>query len=135
EDRGAAARAVARAARVLADLGRLDGAFADAASPLDAAAANIEEGLLAVRKLREGIDAEPGRLEAIDERLDAITRLKRKYGDSEAAMLEFHKATIGDLERLPHHDEVVATEERGAAERLAQLPPAAPPHSTTPHDT
>ncbi len=31
--------------------------------------------------------AEPGRLDAIDERLDALARLKRKYGDSEAAML------------------------------------------------
>src|SRR5213080_4436774 len=38
EDRDAAAGRVARAARVLGDLGRLDGAFADAAAPLDAAA-------------------------------------------------------------------------------------------------
>src|SRR5262245_5146083 len=134
EDRDAAASRVARAARVLGDLGRLDGAFADAATPLDAAAAHLEEALLAVRKLREGIDAEPGRLEAIDERLDAITRLKRKYGDSEAAMLEFHKATIGELERLQHHDEVVATEERRAAEMLAQLQAAALAVSTTRHD-
>src|SRR3989449_485780 len=74
EDRDAAAGRVARAARVLGDLGRLDGAFADAATPLDAAAAQIEEALLAVRKLREGIDAEPGRLEAIDERLEALER-------------------------------------------------------------
>src|SRR5256885_1709822 len=43
EDRDAAAGRVARAARVLGDLGRLDGAFADAATPLDAAAAQIEE--------------------------------------------------------------------------------------------
>src|SRR5215470_14746091 len=121
EDHDAAASRVARAARVLGDLGRLDGAFADAAAPLDAAAAHIEEALLAVRKLREGIDAEPGRLEAIDERLDAITRLKRKYGDSEAAMLEFHEAATRELERLQHHDEIVATEERRASEILAQV--------------
>src|SRR5437773_2561626 len=53
EDRDAAAGRVARAARVLGDLGRLDGAFADAATPLDAAAAQIEEAMPAVRELRE----------------------------------------------------------------------------------
>src|SRR5262249_6969665 len=118
-------------ARVLGDLGRLDGAFADAATPLDAAAAHIEEALLAVRKLLEGIDAEPGRLEAIDERLDVITRLKRKYGDSEAAMLEFHDAIVRELERLQHHDEIVAAAERRASEILARLKAVALAVSTT----
>jgi DNA repair protein RecN (Recombination protein N) len=121
EDRDAAAGRVARAARVLSDLGRLDGAFADAATPLDAAAAQIEEALLAVRKLREGIDAEPGRLEAIDERLDAMARLKRKYGDTEAAMLEFRDAAAAELDRGQRHDEIVAAKERCAAELLTQL--------------
>src|SRR5256884_8246095 len=125
EDRDAAAGRVALAARVLGDLGRLDGAFADAATPLDAAAAQIEEALLAVRKLREGIDAEPGRLEAIDERLDAIARLKRKYGDTEAAMLEFRDAAAAELDRGQRHDEIVAAKERRAAELLTQLRAAA----------
>ena len=131
EDRDAAAGRVARAARVLGDLGRLDGAFADAATPLDAAAAQIEEALLAVRKLREGIDAEPGRLEAIDERLDAIARLKRKYGDTEAAMLEFRDAAAAELDRGQRHDEIVAAKERRAAELLTQLRAAASAVSET----
>ena len=42
----------------------------------------------------------PGRLEAVDERLDAITRLKRKYGDSEEAMLALREQVAGELERL-----------------------------------
>src|SRR5213083_899242 len=131
EDRDAAAGRVARAARVLGDLGRLDGAFADAATPLDAAAAQIEEALLAVRKLREGIDAEPGRLEAIDERLDAIARLKRKYGDTEAAMLELRDAAAAELDRGQRHDEIVAAKERRAAELLTQLRAAASAVSET----
>jgi len=131
EDRDAAAGRVARAARVLGDLGRLDGAFADAALPLDAAAAQIEEALLAVRKLREGIDAEPGRLEAIDERLDAIARLKRKYGDTEAAMLEFRDAAAAELDRGQRHDEIVAAKERCAAELMTQLRAAASAVSET----
>src|SRR2546430_1715319 len=125
EDRDAAAGRAARAARVLGDLGRLDGAFADAATPLDAAPPQIQEALLALRKLREGIDAEPGRLEAIDERLDAIARLKRKYGDTEAAMLELRDAAAAELDRGQRHDEIVAAKERRAAELLTQLRAAA----------
>ncbi len=131
EDHDAATSRVARAARVLGDLSRLDGAFADAATPLDAAAAHIEEALLAVRKLREGIDAEPDRLEAIDERLDAITRLKRKYGDSEAAMLAFRDAAAGELERLQRHEEIVEAEERRTEELSARLRAAAVAVSST----
>src|SRR5437899_2105550 len=100
-------------------------------APLDAAAAQIEEALLAVRKLREGIDAEPGRLEAIDERLDAIARLKRKYGDTEAAMLEFRDAAAAELDRGQRHDEIVAAKERRAAELLTQLRAAASAVSET----
>jgi DNA repair protein RecN (Recombination protein N) len=36
----------------------------------------------------EGLDAEPGRLEAIEERLSAIARLERKYGGSVTSALE-----------------------------------------------
>src|SRR5437016_4384782 len=95
------------------------------------AAATIEEALLAGRQLREGIDAEPGRLEAIDERLDAIARLKRKYGDTEAAMLEFRDAAAAELDRGQRHDEIVAAKERRAAELLTQLRAAASAVSET----
>src|SRR5207247_949193 len=78
-----------RAARILGDLARLDPAVAAPVAPLDAAQAQLEEVLAAVRVLRESVLAEPGRLEAIDERLDVLTRLKRKYGDTEEAMLKF----------------------------------------------
>src|SRR5437016_3904521 len=120
----------------LAQLELLD-RFADAEdavarmAALHAAAAQIEEALLAVRKLREGIDAEPGRLEAIDERLDAIARLKRKYGDTEAAMLEFRDAAAAELDRGQRHDEIVAAKERRAAELLTQLRAAASAVSET----
>ncbi|PYO02191.1 MAG: DNA repair protein RecN [Candidatus Rokuibacteriota bacterium] len=125
DDREAAVARLARAVRVLGELGRLDPAFAAAAEPLEAASAHIEEAVLAVRKLRDAIEAEPGRLEAIDERLDAIARLKRKYGDSEAALLAFRDAAAGKLERLERHGEIVAAEERRTEALSAELLAAA----------
>jgi DNA repair protein RecN (Recombination protein N) len=130
DDREAAVSRLARAARILGDLGRLDPAFAEAATPLEAATAHVEEALLALRKLRDGIEAEPGRLEAIDERLDAITRLERKYGDTEAAMLAFAAAATAELERLERHEEIVAAEELRVKELLVELMAAAAAVST-----
>lgn len=120
-----AAAAIARSGRILRDLGRLDGAFAAPADALDAAQAGVEDALLAVRRLRHGVDAEPGRLEAIDDRLDALTRLKRKYGDSEEAMLVFRATAAEELERLTRHEEILAAEERRLAELRAELVAAA----------
>src|SRR5437899_433575 len=110
-----------RAARLLRDLGRLDPAFAAPADTLDGAGALVEDALAAVRALGESVSVAPGRLEAVDERLDAITRLKRKYGDSEEAMLALREQVAGELERLGRHDEVLADQERMLGELRAEL--------------
>jgi len=118
-DAASATARLARAGRVLSDLGRLDPAFAAPAETLDAARAHVEDTLAAVRGLRDTIVFEPGRLEGIDERLDALTRLKRKYGDSEEALLRFRADAAAELDRLERHEELLAEDER----RLAELEP------------
>jgi DNA repair protein RecN (Recombination protein N) len=121
DDPDAAASRLGRAARLLRDLGRIDPAFGAPADPLEAAGAQVEEALLALRRARESVEAEPGRLEAIDERLDALGRLRRKYGDSEESMLAFQETAARELERLERHEEVLAVEERRAADLRAAL--------------
>jgi DNA repair protein RecN (Recombination protein N) len=121
DDPDAAAGRIARAARLLRDLGRLDPAFAAPAELLDGASAQVEEALLSIRSLRGTVEAEPGRLEAIDDRLDVLTRLKRKYGDTEAAMLTHRQETARALERLERHEDVLAAGERRAGELRAAL--------------
>src|SRR5436190_10961429 len=73
DDQASALARLAQATKVLHDLGRLDTAFAAPAEPLEAAAAQVEEAMLAIRELRERVVFDPGRLEAIDDRLDALT--------------------------------------------------------------
>ncbi|HEX8207086.1 MAG TPA: DNA repair protein RecN [Solirubrobacteraceae bacterium] len=50
----------------------------------------VEAGDVAgeLRRYGEGLEGEPGRLEAVEERLAALDRLKRKHGGSIAAVLE-----------------------------------------------
>jgi DNA repair protein RecN (Recombination protein N) len=103
---------VARAARVLADLARLDPAFGAPVEALDGAAAQIEEAMATIQRLRDSISVEPGRLEEVDERLDVLGRLRRKYGDTEEAMLKFREEAAAELARLGHADATLAEHER-----------------------
>ena len=125
EEEPSAIGRLARAQRVVGDLARLDPAFETAVTTLDAAHAQVEETLIVLRTLRDRASLEPGRLEAIDDRLDALTRLKRKYGDTEAVMLGFRDTAAAELDRLQRHDELLAAQERALAEVWAELSAAA----------
>src|SRR5437870_7433103 len=125
DDAASAAARLARAARVLTDLGRLDPAFAAPVETLQAARVQVDETLAAVRTLRDTIVFEPGRLEAIDDRLDALKRLARKYGDSEEAMLRFRAEAAAELDRLERHEELLGEDERRLAELEVEVTTAA----------
>ena len=48
----------------------------------------------------DDIDADPGRLEEIEERLDLLYRLRRKYGETEGEMLAYLENAKEELKRL-----------------------------------
>jgi DNA repair protein RecN (Recombination protein N) len=121
DERDSALSRIGRAARILRDLGRLDASFAAPAEPLDAAAVLLDEALRALRTLRHEAAAEPDRLEEVEERLEVIARLRRKYGESEDTMLAFQKAAAAELERLARHEEIVAEGERLQGQLQAEL--------------
>jgi len=125
EDEDSATSRLHRTARLLRELARLDPAFAAPADAVDGAGALIEDALAAIRSLREGVTMAPGRLESVDERLDVLTRLTRKYGDTEATMLAFRQEAAVELERLGRHEEILAEQERMLGELRAELQEAA----------
>jgi DNA repair protein RecN (Recombination protein N) len=118
---GSASERLARAGRILHDLGRLDPGMAAPGEPIEAARIQVEEALVAIRRLRDSVAAEPARLDAIQERLDALARLQRKYGDGETTLLRFRDEAARELERLERHEEVVAAQERVLGELEAEL--------------
>jgi DNA repair protein RecN (Recombination protein N) len=134
DDDSSAMSRLHRTARLLRDLARLDPAFAAPADSVEGAGALVEDALVAVRALRDSIAMTPGRLEAIDERLDALTRLKRKYGDTEAAMLAFRSEAADELERLGRHEEILADQERAMGHLEAELSGAAHELAKRRHD-
>jgi DNA repair protein RecN (Recombination protein N) len=82
------------------------------------AALEIEIGDLAssLRAFLDSIDAEPGRLEAVEERLAALDRLERKHGGSAESVLDHAERLRERIARLENSAEVAA----GLEARLAE---------------
>ncbi|MBI2218605.1 MAG: DNA repair protein RecN [Candidatus Rokubacteria bacterium] len=121
DDPEAVSARLVRAAHVLTGLARLDAAFAEGVARLEAASAEVEEAIRVVRMFRDELSFDPARLGSIDDRLDALSRLQRKYGDTAEAILRFRDEAAAELERLARHEQVLATEERTLAELTAEL--------------
>jgi DNA repair protein RecN (Recombination protein N) len=121
EEEPSAVGRLAQARRIVRDLARLDPAFERAGEALEAAEAQVDDAVIALRALRDRGSMEPGRFEAIDDRLDALTRLKRKYGDTEEAMLRFRDEVAAELDRLQRHEELLLGQERARAEVWTEL--------------
>ena len=71
---------LARAAKLLAGLERLDPSVARWQELLDGAFANVAELSQAARAYAAGIEGDPGRLAAVEQRRDVLFRLMQKHG-------------------------------------------------------
>ncbi len=72
----------------------------------------LDDAASALRSYLEAIEAEPGRLEAIEERLQAIDRLKRKHGGSVESVLGHRDRCRTEIARLENAEELAEDLER-----------------------
>ncbi len=117
---GAAAPSVAAALRQLEDVARFDDALAPVCDELRTARVTLEEAAFTVRQRLDRLDANPARLEQVEERLAALDRLKRKYGTSLHDVCAFLEKVTRQLEELESSEELAAQarqELEAAAER------------------
>ena len=106
------------AAEGLADgPGDADPALAAIADRLRALHIEADDLAAELRRYEEGLDADPARLQEVEERLDAYDRLIRKHGGNVVAVLEHAERCRAERDRLAGAE--VALEEAEA--RLGQL--------------
>ncbi len=108
----------------LAELARLDDSLKEQVQVAEDALYQLEELARALRRYRDGVEYDPQRLEAVEERLDLIQNLKRKYGDSVEEILAFAERAQRELDAIGHSEERSAElleEERALLARLAEL--------------
>jgi DNA repair protein RecN (Recombination protein N) len=95
---------LARAAKLLAALERLDPSVNAWQPLLDGAFAHTEELARAAREYAGGIDSDPSRLAAVEQRRDVLFRLTQKYGPSVPDVLATRDAAARELELLDTAD-------------------------------
>jgi DNA repair protein RecN (Recombination protein N) len=118
EDGGGARAAVGEAGAGLEAVHGVDPSLDELAERLASLAVEIDDAAGGLRAYLDGIEADPGRLEAVEERLEAVERLKRKHGGSVADVLAHGERCRAEIERLENSAGLLgALEERlGAAE-------------------
>ncbi len=110
DEQHSASDQLGQAAHALAALARVDASQAelhDRARSLSELAADLARD---ARGYLENIEFSPRRLDEVEERLDLLKRLKRKYGDTLEAVIQFAARAQGELELVS-----------GAGERIEEL--------------
>jgi DNA repair protein RecN (Recombination protein N) len=86
-----------QAARRIDELCRIDASLEGLRDNLKAADLSLQEAAYGLRDYLSKLEANPQRLEEVEARLAALDRLKRKYGASLAAVLEFLAEVRGQI--------------------------------------
>jgi DNA repair protein RecN (Recombination protein N) len=108
EDGGGAAGALAQAESQLQAVAGVDSGLDALSERLGALAVELGDVAAELRDYAEGVEADPGRLVAVEERLDALDRLLRKHGGSVESVLAHAERCREEIGRLE------GAEERGA---------------------
>ncbi len=117
DEQAAAADLLAQAERALTALHRLDPSLEEQRQAAEALRYQLEDVAQSVCAYRDDIEFSPARLRQVEERLDAIYQLKRKYGDTIEDILAFGEAARRELEAIEHSEERVE-ELRAEEDRL-----------------
>ena len=120
-DEDGAAGALGRASRLLDESARVDPNLGSAAAGVTTALVELDEGIRALRRYLDGLEADPERLALVEERLDGLRRLARKHGTEVAGLPAKLEALRVEWVRLSGRQErfLALEADRAAAETRA----------------
>ncbi len=107
---GGAADAIARAERFVEAMSALDASVTPQLERVRALEAELRDLASDLERYADGIESDPAALARLEERIQQVERLRRKYGRSEADILGFRAQVEGELGDV-----------EGADDRLAQI--------------
>ena len=100
EDGGGAAAALGQAESLLRGAGGLDPELDAIAERVAGLAVELGDASSELRAYAEAVEADPGELFAVEQRLEAIDRLERKHGGSVESVLAHAERCRAEIERL-----------------------------------
>jgi len=117
----AALDALAQATKALTGLVRIDPALNEHLQTAQSVAAQLDDLARTVRAYRERIEFSPKKLDQVEERLDAIKRLKRKYGATIEEVLTFAQNAAVQLDGITHASERIKELQKQEDQLLRQI--------------
>jgi DNA repair protein RecN (Recombination protein N) len=112
---------IGQVTHAMASLARIDPTRAALSEQAESVAENITDLIHELRSYHESIEFNPKRLDQVEERLNVIHNLKRKYGKDIPAVLAFAEASRKQLDAITHAGERIAELEGDETLALAQL--------------
>ncbi len=113
-----------QAAQALVGLAKIDDSMEGTQAEAQALVENISELARRLRIYREGIEYNPQRLDQVEERLNLIHSMQRKYGDGIEEVLGYAETARAELESITHSEErlqELVTEEARLLSHLGEL--------------
>ena len=132
---GAVVERLGQCEKILADLGRLDPSLQSPMSTLEDLRLRLEDVALALGEYYQRMEADPARLQWVEERLDLLHRLMRKYGGTTRAVLAEEEKLRRELEAVEDGEAAIAATERELEDLCRQAVSAARDLSTHRRET
>ncbi len=105
EDEKGALSLLQQAAQAVRGLEKYDPDIKSTLEQAENAGALMDDLARTLRDYRDSIEFNPKRLEQIEDRLDLLFRLKRKYGDTLEQVIEFGKTSQQELDTVTHAED------------------------------
>ncbi len=121
EDAVAALDALGSAQQLLARLARIDAGVMPLVGQLEEAAALLDDLAREMSRYRDSVEFNPRRLQEVEDRLQLIHSLQRKYGDTVEEVLAFAERASVELGLISHAEERIAGLEDEEATLLREV--------------
>ncbi len=97
--------AISRAANALGSIEGIDSGIDEIAARINEVKYTIEDSAHDLKTFSDSIEYDENTLNDIEERLDLITKMERKYGGSEEKVLEYYEKAVKELALINNADE------------------------------
>ena len=108
QDDGGVLAALAKVKRNLDDMARYDEALENSRTMVEEACISLQEAAAELRDYGESLEFEPALLDKLQNRMDVIDRLCRKYGATIADVLEHQQKVQAELADIENYDDDMA---------------------------
>lgn len=121
ESEGACIEKLSTVISKLKEMSSIDSGISETLGLLESAMPLLEDGAISLRGHKEKYDLDPNRLENIEERLETIKKLEKKYGENIDSILGYRDEAEKELASLGQADEKAEAVENQLKEKEEKL--------------